>query len=92
RAASELASRLARAEPKDDDAWACVRSCAEALLSKGERAAARELLGSLEKPLADASPDAQARLQETARRAASEPRKPESEPDKPASPHPGAGP
>lgn len=69
RAAAERAAELARLDPKDDAAWACLRQAADALLGRGERIAVKEVLASVDRALPQASTEVQAGFQETLRRA-----------------------
>ncbi len=67
--AAERAAELARLDPKDDAAWACLRQAVEALLGRGERAAVKEVLASVDRVLPQASTEVQAGFQETLKRA-----------------------
>jgi hypothetical protein len=66
--AADRAAELARLDPKDDAAWACLKQAAEALLGRGERAVVKELLASVDRVLQQASTEVQAGFQETLKR------------------------
>jgi hypothetical protein len=66
--AAERAAELARLDPKDDAAWACLRQATDALLGRGERAAVKEVLASVDRALPQASTEVQAGFQETLRK------------------------
>jgi hypothetical protein len=73
RVAADRAAELARSDPKDDAAWACLQKAAEALLAKGEKLAVKEVLASVDRALPQASTEVQAGFQETMRKAEAKP-------------------